>query len=68
MQEDRRFCRTCRHHIDGHNIRYINLRTGACYGVYYNGKSDRMENCICLDYIPSENLEYLEYLCHKKEL
>jgi hypothetical protein len=64
MQADNRFCRNCLHHRDGH-ISYPGLR--GCYGedkftvngLYYT------HECHCPEYVPKENLEYLEY-CEAK--
>jgi len=66
MQVDNRFCRNCPHHRDSHIVRYhvhlINQRLigPTCYGETLSGGQ-----CDCPEYVPKDNLEYLEY-CEAK--
>jgi len=68
MQADNRFCRNCPHHRDGHIVRwhvhlsYQHLVQDACYGESLSG----IGNCPCPEYIPTENLEYLEWCVYKR--
>jgi hypothetical protein len=59
MQADNRFCRNCEHHRDGHVIIALN----KCFGGNDTGNA----MCDCPEYIPEDNLEYLEYCVAKKE-
>jgi hypothetical protein len=71
MQVDNRFCRNCGHHRDGHiTICHLHLICNrvvgrACYGSGY--PYTNMDSCSCPEYVPKDNLEYLEYMSHKKE-
>ena len=70
MQADNRFCRNCPHHRDGHitsnNWNRMRHPTDyqACYGnTYINGL---YYACDCREYIPKDNLEYLEWCVDKR--
>ena len=74
MQADNRFCRNCPHHRDGHITAYNfdkmehPLAFRVCYGedkvkikdLYY------IEFCECGEYVPKDNLEYLEWCVDKR--
>jgi hypothetical protein len=66
MQADNRFCRNCPHHKDGHiKYRYYEVYPGeikrrTCYGNIYGVP------CSCEEYVPSDNLEYLEWCVDKR--
>jgi hypothetical protein len=69
MQADNRFCRNCPHHRDGHITAYNldkmehPLAFRVCYGSndsYYDIP------CNCKEYIPKDNLEYLEWCVENK--
>lgn len=65
MQADNRFCRNCPHHRDGHihsnNYKVINQ---ICYGYAY--LNERTEPCWCDEYVPKDNLQYLEWCVDKR--
>jgi hypothetical protein len=67
MQADNRFCRNCPHHRDGHihsnSYRVINQ---FCYGYLYNQDKRTLDPCICNEYVPKDNLEYLEWCVEKR--
>jgi hypothetical protein len=52
-------CRNCKH---GH----ADSRIG-CFDIDGNSITS-MLGCFCLEYVPLDNLEYLEYLSNKKDL
>ena len=65
MQADNRFCRNCPHHRDGHighvhpHLIFGQLVSRACYGESLLGTP--VTGCRCPEYLPKDNLEYLEY-------
>jgi hypothetical protein len=70
MQADNRFCKNCPHHRDGHITAYNFDRMNTpmsfkvCYGnTYINGL---YYDCDCSEYIPKDNLEYLEWCVDKR--
>jgi hypothetical protein len=72
MQADNRFCRNCPHHRDGHiaGLNWNRMRHSTdyrnCYGEIDDPDDDRLiMPCLCSEYIPKDNLEYLEY-CEAK--
>ncbi len=70
MQADNRFCRNCHHHRDGHITRsHMHLLSQrlvgqACYGN--ETREGARGNCYCPEYIPKDNLEYLEWCVDKR--
>jgi len=70
MQADNRFCRNCSHHRDGHITRFHmhllsqRLVGQACYGN--ETREGARGNCDCPEYIPKDNLEYLEWCVENK--
>jgi len=67
MQVNNRFCRNCPHHRDGHVRRDPSYPQycirQACYG---DDLSFRDRVCRCKEYVPKENLEYLEWCADKR--
>jgi len=49
-------CR-CEHHISWHGSNYLNKKGSCNVGVWY---SVERKVCPCKEYIPRDNLEYLE--------
>jgi hypothetical protein len=70
MQADNRFCRNCPHHRDGHlsslEDRYLSNR--VCFGEDRVIRNNRyfVEFCSCHQYVPKDNLEYLEWCVENK--
>ena len=65
------FCRKCSHNRDSH-LRYIDFDIEekpiqhVCYGNEYEYSGAFMQRCRCPEYIPKDNIEYLEYLVEKE--
>jgi len=51
-------CRKCNH-------AHTESETMGCYDIFNN--SIAFVPCQCKEYVPTDNLEYLEYLSKKKE-
>ena len=73
MQADNRFCRNCPHHRDGHIAahNWNSMRHSTDYRNCYGRITDPYENawtmeCDCKEYVPKDNLEYLEYCVAKR--
>jgi hypothetical protein len=72
MQADNRFCRNCSHHRDGHikhahpHLIFGQLVSRACYGRPSNESIGAPGICYCEEYIPKDNLEYLEWCVDKR--
>ena len=68
MQADNRFCRNCPHHRDGHLGHQMRFRERICYGNIVDPEDDNLlMNCPCKEFVPKENLEYLEW-CYNKNV
>jgi hypothetical protein len=57
-----RKCRTCDHAKMTHS----NLSKGRCIDAVLTNK-EQYKPCTCIDFIPKDNLEYLEWASKKKE-
>jgi len=59
-------CRTCGHHKIAHTLKYKNRKTELCLDARLDSKAV-YRRCPCKQFVPKDNLEFLEWAAQNKE-
>lgn len=53
-------CRKCKH------MRLSHIESGRCIAA--NGNTEQLTSCGCKEFMPEDNLDYIEWLAKKRKL